>query len=64
MIVWLPAAGRQGIQAEGIYPGGQSENPASPWYDNLTARWGSGGYLPMPAAGAPASGRIRWELRP
>ena len=65
MIVWLPAAGgRQGIEAEGIYPGGQSENPASPWYDNLVSRWGAGGYLPMPAAGATASGRIRWELRP
>ncbi len=65
MIVWLPAAGgHQGIEAEGIYPGGQSENPASPWYDNLIARWGGGGYLPMPAAGATASGRIRWELRP
>jgi len=65
MIVWLPAAsGRQGIEAEGIYPGGQSEDPASPWYDNLIARWASGGYLPMPPVGATALGRIRWELRP
>jgi penicillin G amidase len=55
---------RQGIAAEGIYPGGQSENPASPWYGNLVARWASGRYLPMPPAGVAASGPIRWELRP
>jgi penicillin amidase len=48
--------------AEGIYPGGQSENPASPWYDNLVAGWWAGRYLPMPAAGR-AAGPIRWELR-
>ena len=52
------------IWAEGIYPGGQSENPASPWYDSLTGRWSNGGYLPMPAAGAAARGPIRWTLRP
>jgi penicillin amidase len=55
--------------AEGIYPGGQSENPASPLYTDLVADWWSGNYLPMPAAGAPAAstrsaGSIRWELRP
>jgi penicillin G amidase len=51
---------------EGIYPGGQSENPASPWYDNLMADWRAGRYLPMPVAGARAggAGTIRWELRP
>jgi penicillin amidase len=47
--------------AEGIYPGGQSENPASPWYDNLVDDWWSGRYLPMPAPGVPA-GPIRWRL--
>ena len=57
------------LLAKGIYPGGQSENPASPWYADLVGGWWSGNYLPMPAAGAyPASersfGAIRWELRP
>ena len=55
--------------AEGIYPGGQSENPASPWYTDLVSAWWSGNYLPMPAAGAPAvstrsADSIHWELRP
>jgi penicillin amidase len=40
-----------GVFAEGIYPGGQSENPASPWYDNLVTDWWDGRYLPMPPAG-------------
>ena len=55
--------------AEGIYPGGQSENPASPWYTDLIGDWWSGRYLPMPAAAARAAptepdGAIQWELRP
>jgi penicillin amidase len=55
--------------AEGVYPGGQSENPASPWYTDLVGDWWSGNYLPMPAAGAAAAppriaGTIDWELRP
>jgi penicillin amidase len=50
--------------AEGIYPGGQSENPGSPWYADLTSQWLNGGYLVMPAAGAEAAGRIRWVLFP
>jgi penicillin amidase len=59
--------------AEGIYSGGQSENPGSPWYSNLIADWWAGKYLPMPGATAAgpggtaqsaAPGTIRWELRP
>jgi penicillin amidase len=51
--------------AEAIYPGGQSEDPASPWYANLIGDWWAGRYVPMPAA-APSrvSGRAVWELRP
>jgi penicillin G amidase len=50
--------------ADGIYPGGQSEDPASPWYANLVGRWWAGTYLPMPAATpGPASGTAVWELR-
>jgi penicillin G amidase len=53
---------------EGIYPGGQSENPASAWYENLVPDWWAGRYLAMPAAGSGATattaGGIRWVLRP
>jgi penicillin amidase len=49
--------------AEGIYPGGQSENPASPWYEDQVADWWNGRYLPMPPAGS-SPGVIRWTLRP
>ena len=45
MIVTLS---RSGVSAEGVYPGGQSENPASPWYDNLIPLWWNGQYLPVP----------------
>jgi penicillin amidase len=64
MIVRLPAGGRGGLTAIGSYPGGQSENPASPWYENLLADWTAGKYLPLPAARAGPSGRVRWELTP
>jgi acyl-homoserine lactone acylase PvdQ len=50
--------------AEGIYPGGQSDNPASPWFANLTARWQSGGYLLLPPAGISVAGAMRWEFLP
>jgi len=45
-----------------IYPGGQSENPASPWYANLVADWRKGRYLTMPPAGGYATGSIHWSL--
>ena len=48
---------------QGIYPGGQSENPASPWYEDQVADWWNGRYLPMPPAGS-SPGVIRWTLRP
>jgi penicillin G amidase len=43
--------------AEGIYPGGQSENPASPWYSNLVSDWWAGSYLPLPAVTAASATR-------
>jgi penicillin amidase len=61
MIVHFAGPGKP--VAEGVYPGGQSENPASPWYINLVADWWAGKYLPMPAAGSVA-GPVRWELMP
>ncbi|MGH3213966.1 MAG: penicillin acylase family protein [Trebonia sp.] len=49
------------LSAVGVYPGGQSENPASPWYTNLVPLWWDGQYLPLPVPGAPA-GSIKWSL--
>ena len=47
--------------AEGVYPGGQSENPASPWYSDLISRWWADQALPMPTPGR-AAGSLRWNL--
>lgn len=50
----------------GIYPGGQSESPASPWYESFVADFVHGRYLPLPLPGAaPPSGpgaEARWHL--
>ena len=58
MIVTLSAAG---VSARGVYPGGQNENPASPWYENLVPLWWDGQYLPLPVPGQPA-GSLTWRL--
>jgi penicillin amidase len=50
-----------GVTAQGVYPGGQSENPASPWYANLVPLWWDGKYLSVPAPGRPA-GTTTWSL--
>ena len=50
-----------GIYAVGVYPGGQSENPASPWYQNLIGAWWNGEYLAIPVPGQPA-GPTTWRL--
>lgn len=34
-------------KAWGIFPGGQSGNPGSPWYDNMIPLWRDGAYLPL-----------------
>src|SRR5260370_40792981 len=49
---------------EGVYPGGQSENPASPWYEDQMADWWNGRYLPMPPAGGYAAGPVPGTLSP
>jgi penicillin amidase len=53
-------------KAEGIYPGGQSENPVSPWYTNDVALWWNGRYRPLldSIAAQTLSGRSTWSLRP
>jgi len=62
MIVAWPGHGT--ATGEGVYPGGQSENPASPWYSDQMADWWDGRYLPMPPAGGYAAGPVLWSLRP
>jgi len=34
-------------EAYGIYPGGQSGNPGSPYYDNFIDNWANGKYYPL-----------------
>ncbi|MBX6353944.1 MAG: penicillin acylase family protein [Thermoflavifilum sp.] len=56
-----------GVGAEGIYPGGQSENPASPWYETGISDWWNGRYQPMHMADDPAiasSAQATWTLEP
>ncbi|MEO7021928.1 MAG: penicillin acylase family protein [Ktedonobacteraceae bacterium] len=51
-------------QAEGTYPGGQDENPASPWYENQIAYWWNGRYYPMidGSAASQQDGSVTWTL--
>jgi penicillin G amidase len=48
----------------GVYPGGQSENPASGWYSNRAQEWFDGRYSPMLDAthAAAAAGASTWTL--
>ena len=51
---------------QGVYPGGQSENPASPWYTNHAGTWWDGLLNPMLGASAAAStaGVKAWTMQP
>lgn len=57
--------GQPGGQAYGVYPGGQSENPLSPWYENQISHWWNGQYYPLLSAdqAQQASGSATWTLR-
>jgi penicillin amidase len=66
MIVTLSPAG---VSARGVYPGGQSDNPASPWYENQVPLWWDGQYLAVPIPGpipgpvpGQAAGSLTWTL--
>jgi penicillin G amidase len=61
IVAWT---GRGAATGEGVYPGGQSENPASPWYEDQMADWWDGRYLVMPPAGGYPAGPVEWGLRP
>ena len=51
-------------QAEGTYPGGQDENPASPWYENQISHWWDGQYYPMidGSTARQQPGNVIWTL--
>jgi penicillin G amidase len=61
IVAWT---GRGTATGQGVYPGGQSENPASGWYEDQMADWWDGRYLAMPPAGGYAAGPAVWSLRP
>src|SRR5215475_2789772 len=61
IVAW---AGHGTATGQGVYPGGQSENPASPWYEDQMADWWDGRYLAMPPAGGFPAGQVHWSLRP
>ncbi len=35
------------VKAWGVYPGGQSGNPGSPYYNNMLSLWSKGNYVPF-----------------
>jgi penicillin G amidase len=61
IVAW---AGHGTATGQSVYPGGQSENPASPWYEDQMADWWDGRYLALPPAGGYQAGQVRWSLRP
>ncbi|NMP24779.1 penicillin acylase family protein [Sulfobacillus harzensis] len=50
-------------QALGVYPGGQSENPLSLWYQNRIQAWWSGQYAPIKSVSQDHGGPT-WHLVP
>jgi penicillin G amidase len=50
--------------ATAIYPGGQSENPASPWYQTFIADWWNGRLRAMPMPGDQPRSTVVWTLQP
>jgi penicillin amidase len=43
---------KNGIKAWGVYPGGQSGNPGSPYYANMVPMWAEGKYMSLQFTGA------------
>jgi penicillin amidase len=60
MIVQLTAK----TEAYGIYPGGQSGNPGSPYYDTFIDKWAAGRYNPLWVMGPDETKdkRIKWVM--
>jgi penicillin amidase len=47
------------VRAQGVYPGGQSGNPGSRYYDNMAEAWAKGEYYDLLFLQAPAEGGER-----
>ena len=52
-------------EAYGVYPGGQSGNPGSPYYDTFIDKWASGQYYPLwvMERDEARDKRIKWVMR-
>ena len=55
----------QVTEAFGVYPGGQSGNPGSPFYDNLLDHWAAGKYYSLWKMGDDerSDQRIKWTIK-
>ena len=54
------------IEAYGLYPGGQSGNPGSPYYDSFVDYWAAGKYyklLFLPKAKLIANEHTKWHIQ-
>jgi len=51
-------------EAYGVYPGGQSGNPGSPYYDTFVDKWAAGDYYPIWVMdmGEMRDKRIKWTM--
>lgn len=51
-------------EAYGVYPGGQSGNPGSKYYDSFIDQWAAGKYYPlwMMAKGEEKDARVKWVM--
>jgi penicillin amidase len=51
-------------EAYGIYPGGQSGNPGSPFYDSFVDKWAAGKYNTLWVMGPEdvKDGRVKWRM--
>lgn len=58
------------VYARGVYPGGQSGNPGSPYYDNMVDAWAEGRYFDLLFLASPSApttrvlGRVRFTPEP
>lgn len=53
------------IEAYGVYPGGQSGNPGSKYYDNFVQNWAAGRYYPLiyiKKLAARKDDRMKWHM--
>ena len=53
------------IEAYGVYPGGQSGNPGSKYYDSFIDNWVKGNYYPLQfvaKTNATTNGNMKWKM--